>query len=269
MLPLLSLLAVVVFSLLLVSYINHIQEKRNEKRLKVRSLKMRVSELEELAISISTLIETPMIAKLINDEAISLLKDIRETDPKLAYIASSLQAAEIRSSKLIDVDSDDIAINRVMQSDAQIARAKKALEASGGALRSLFNKGDISRQELETFLHELSWQRLQVETLSLVAQGHRCMQRQDVLKAYTFYKKAQQHLISHQHSDSRRHDQIKQLTEMLSNQRTTLTTDLMPETQYNPPQREQIKPPSAEELEEAMAQGEAEMPSAEDFLSQN
>lgn len=242
MFALVFLSLIVIGSLLLVSYINHIQHKRTEKRRKVRTLKMRVSELEELAITISTLIETPMIAKLINDEAINLLEDIRETDPKLTYITGSLQTAELRSDKLMDPESDEIQINRVMLNDAQIASAQKTLSAAAGVLRNLFNRGGISRQELESFLQELSWQKLQVETLSLVGLGHKCMQRQDVLRAYNFYKKAQQHLIGHQHADPRRHEQIRQLGEMMSNQRTSLTLDLMPESHLNPPAREKIKP---------------------------
>ena len=75
-----------------------------------------------------------------------------------------------------------------------------------------------------------------VGAISHIGQGHKAAIRGDMLSAHAFYKKAQQLLIQSPHPEPRRRRMIKELGEILSNKRKSLSLDLMPEDFYNPEQ---------------------------------
>jgi hypothetical protein len=158
---------------------------------------------------------------------------MKAADESATYLDASYQAAIARSENLAD-EGQVVTIDRLKGSDAQIARSQRSLEEAAGVIRKQQRSGKISLEEMNIFLSVLSWAHLMVDVISHVAQGHRAINRNDVLSGHAFYKKAQQLLMQSAHSDKRRHRMIKELAEILSNRRRALSEDLMPETRINP-----------------------------------
>ena len=248
MLLLVLLLTIAVGSLVAAAFISARQEKKRQQQQQVRNMKRRVTELEELALAIDPLVEVAMIPRLINDEAISLLHKIAEIDKTQGFTAAALHNAERRGNEMASPDREH-RVSRLCGSDMQIARAQHLLEEAASAIKKAYNNDKFSAEELDTFVNELRWQHLQVEVISIIGQGHKAMHRSDVLSAHAFYKKAQQILINHGHKDQRRHQQIKQISEMLTQKRSALDESLMPETELNPKSDINLEPEPSKQVE--------------------
>ncbi|NIB41291.1 hypothetical protein HBA55_16940 [Pseudomaricurvus alkylphenolicus] len=225
--------ALAVLSLVTVSVINEREKRQKALMQKIKRLKHRARELEELVVEVDLLVESRAIARLINEEILELILAMKAADESATYLDASYQAAIARSENLAD-EGQVVTIDRLKGSDAQIARSQRSLEEAAGVIRKQQRSGKISLEEMNIFLSELSWAHLMVDVISHVAQGHRAINRNDVLSGHAFYKKAQQLLMQSAHSDKRRHRMIKELAEILSNRRRALSEDLMPETRINP-----------------------------------
>lgn len=230
---LIILCAIAATSLIIVSVINNREVKTRLVQQKLKQLKMRAEELEELVINLDQLVESRAIAKLINDEVIDLVSAMLELDSSARYLEASLINARKRAVDLSS-EREEHSIVRLKESDSQIARAKHMLNEAGVVLRKQHSKGRLTLSELETFISELAWAQLMVDVISHIGQGHKASIRRDVLTAHAFYKKAK-HILAHSpHPDPRRHQMIKELNEILANQRRALSLSLMPENYYNP-----------------------------------
>lgn len=226
---------VAVFALMVVSVANQREQRIRMVRQKMFQLKQRLEFLEELVIEIVMLVESKAIAKQINDEIIDLLNAMLKLDPSALYLGASMSNAEKRSEDLSD-ESTHYPIDRMKESDAKIARAQFQLNEAGKILRKQQIDGKLTLEEYNLFIHQLSWAHLMTDVISHVGQGHRAYNRGDILTAHAFYKKAQQLLIQSSHTDSRRHPMIKELTEIMSGSRRSLSAALMPEQSQNPDQ---------------------------------
>lgn len=220
-------------SLVTVSMINKKEKHQRIVRHRLNTMKLRVEELEELVLEIELLVETRAIPSLINEEIITMLEAMIDLDEQATYLNASLSSARSRAETLND-ESEEKPIDRLKESDAQIAKARRSLEEGAKVLRQQQQKGRIDLSEMNSFIEELSWANLMVETITFVGQGHKALNRSDVLSAHAFYKKAQQVLMQTGHPDQRRHRMIKELSEMLSGMRRSISEDLMPENQFNP-----------------------------------
>lgn len=224
---------VAVGAMITVTYANQREKKARLLRQRLKYLRLRTDDLEELVIELGMLVESKAIAQRVNDEIIDLLNDMLKLDPSATYLSASLANAELRMEQLGD-ESRDTPLDRLRESDVKIARAQHQLNEASKALRRQQQNGKLSMEEYSLFIFQLSWAHLMVSVISYIGQGHRAMNRGDVLSAHAFYKRAQQTLIQSSHSDPRRHRMIKEISEMLQSKRRFLSTDLMPETQYNP-----------------------------------
>lgn len=224
---------IAVASMLVVTYANQKEKKSRLIRQRLKYLRLRVDDLEELVIELGQLVESKAIARAINDEIIDLLNDMIKLDPSATYLNASLINAEQRMEELND-ESEATLLQRLRESDAKIAKTQHRLTEASKVLRRQQLNGKLSLEEYNLFVYQLGWSHLMVDVVSHVAQGHKAMNRGDVLNAHAFYKRAQQSLIHSAHTDPRRHRMIKELTELLTNRRRALSEELMPETQYNP-----------------------------------
>ncbi len=222
-------------SIVAVSLVNQRQRRTKVMRQKLNHMRRRVNELEDLVTAIDALVESRAIARLVNDEVINLLRAMLQLDHSAGHIQASLNAAENRATDLSQ-EGQDRQLNRLQESDAQIARAQHQLTEAGRVLRRQHAKGNLSIEELDVFSKELSWAYLLVGVISTVAQGHKALNRGNVVNAHAFYKKAQFSLTQSQHADPRRYRLIKEIGDLLQRRRRFLSPDLMPETQYNPPE---------------------------------
>ena len=71
-------------------------------------------------------------------------------------------------------------------------------------------------------------------SISNIVQGHKAYEKQNILGANAFYKKAQSDLLQSPHPDERRHKMISQVADVLHGRRKFLDAELMPETEFNP-----------------------------------
>jgi hypothetical protein len=225
--------ALAIISLLAVSWVNEREQRRKTLSKKLKELRQHISSTEELILEVDQMVESRAIAKLINDEIIEMILAMKSANPDTGYLNASHQTAISRAETLND-ESIPVALDRLKDSDAQIARSKKILEEAAAILRRQQAGGKLSFEEMNAFLSELSWGHLMVEVITHVGQGHKAQRRQDVLSSHAFYKKAQQLLMHSSHPDKRRHRFIKELSEMLANKRLAISEDIMPETHLNP-----------------------------------
>ena len=227
------LLAVAIFALAGVSFANHLHTQQQLRRQRSQQLRRRVTELEEIALTVEPLVESLAIAKLINEENLAVTRAALQLDPASQGLNAHLDRAETLAQDFAD-EGRPRKIDRLLESDAAIARAKYYISEAIHILRRQQAKGRLEVDELEILVSELAWAHLMVQVVSMVAQGHKAIQRGNLLSSSAFYRKAQQKLIDTLHSDRRRHKMIRQLGEILDGERRVLDEDLMPETRFNP-----------------------------------
>ena len=230
---LIILVVLALFALIIVSAINHAQEKAQMRRLQQRKLRVQADSLFDMVASLEQTIPNRVIIKHINDEAITLLKRVLvlETRARL-HIQNSIYTAQIHSEDLISGKAM-LTPSYQKDSDALINQTQLQITDTGKILRQLCAQGTINEDELQSSLNELVWDFLMTGVISFIAQGHKFMEQDNLLLAHNFYKKAQQLLIESAHANPRRLRMIKELGEIISGSRKKLSWDLMPE-QINP-----------------------------------
>mgnify|MGYP003683019089 CR=1 FL=1 len=225
--------ALAAFSLIAVSWVNSREIQRKVLSKKLKELRQHILNTEELILEVDQMVESRAISKLMNDEIIEMILAMKNANPESGYLDASHQTAIARADALND-ESIPVVLDRLKESDAQIAKGQKTLENAAVILRRQQTSGKLSFEEMNAFLSELSWGHLMVEVLTHIGQGHKAQRRHDVLSAHAFYKKAQQLLMHSSHPDKRRHRLIKELSEMLANKRLAVSEDIMPENHLNP-----------------------------------
>lgn len=224
--------AIAILSLLVVSIANQREERLRSRRIRLRKLKMRVDELETLLIHLTHLLENPDILIQINDEIVDMYQAMIDLDPNLPYLEAGLNTAQQRGSHL--AGNLPLKPKRLLESDVKIALAQKHLTEAAKVIRHRQAHAKISMEEMQLFVRELSYQHLMVDAISMIGQGHKALNKSNPLSAHAYYKKARQLLIQSTHSDSRRHQMIKELADILEGRRASISETLMPETYLNP-----------------------------------
>lgn len=234
MITILLLFLLMVVALLLVGLADRWQRRRRQAMLREKRLRLQLQELEDILEQTETVLPSRDIARQINAEILRLLEDMRKLNPNTsAYVDSRLSRAEERESDW-DREPPTRKVNRLRDSDAQIAHSQACLKLAGEVLRRRHLRGQLNAQELDVYLQDLGWSRMMISVISLIAQGHKALVRGGRLAAHTFYKKAQNLLLGYGESDPRRAAMIQQLNEIIAGERKALSQDLMPETEYNP-----------------------------------
>lgn len=223
-----SCLVAVGVALLTVSYVNSMQTRKRLIQQRLAQLKRKVAEKEELASVIEPLLGSTEIEKIVLEDILDTLKGMQQLSPGSTSLEISVESIIKRLDEVND-PAYHARLNRVLDSDAQIARARYQLGEAGRIVRKRQAAGLIELARMNTFIEELAWAHLMVLVVSLVAQGQKAMTNSNVLRAYSFYKKAQEGAMAGNVKDERRYQLIKELGEMQSGNRTSLSIDLMPE----------------------------------------
>ena len=229
------LLTLTLISLFVVSLINQQQTRKKIIHQRVNRIKRRVSELEELSANIEPLVENLRIPMIVNDEAIDLIKNMIKLSPTNPYFPINLESAEQRAEELRNTSKHDVF--RLMESDAAIARSQYALTETAGIIRKRQAAGLLEVAEMESYIHDLTWSNFMIKVSSNVGQGHKAVNRGDVLKAFAFYRKALEVATEGGFKDDRQGQIISELGDILHNKRKALSPRLMPETLYNPDEK--------------------------------
>lgn len=238
------LLLVAIVALAVVSIADHLHTQQQMFRQRCLQLRRRITELEEIAVTVEPLVESLAIPKLINDENLRLTHAALQLEPESQSLHAHLQRAQTLAEDYEDA-AQPRQINRLLESDSAIARAKYYINEAVHILRRQQTKGVMEVEELDLLVSELSWAHLMVQVISMVGQGHKAVKRGNLLSAMAFYRKAQQKLTDTIHSDHRRHPMIRELNEMLDGNRQVLSVELMPEAQYNPTVSHTSPPPQS------------------------
>lgn len=230
----LILLLFTLLSLLVVSAINKRETRTRLINQKLAQMKRRALELQELSVALEPLVENNKIPQLINDEAIDVLKAMLKLSPNNNFFALNLENAQQRAADLQNANMR-CPINRLMESDAAIARAQYMITEAARIVRKRHAAEFIPAAEMDNLLRELNWANFMVKITANVAQGHRAVNRGDSLRAFAFYRKALEIATEGGgYKDDRQGRLIFEIGEILNNKRMALSPNLMPETQYNP-----------------------------------
>jgi biopolymer transport protein ExbB/TolQ len=225
---LIVLIVLALVALIIVSAINRKQEQEQARRMQQRKLKLKFDAIVDLVNCLEQTLPNHMVAKLINDETISVLQKILELETgSKTHIENSIRHALIRSDELASGKSYASASYQ-KDSDAQITRTQEQLGETAIMLRHICAQGKISDVELEVYTSELSWAFLMVSVASFIAQGLKFSSLQDRFSAQNYYQKAQNLLMESLHPDPRRVRMIKELSEIIEGSRTSMSRDLLP-----------------------------------------
>ena len=227
------LLGLAITSLLAVNFVNRQQTRRRLITQRAAQLRRLIAELEEMAATIEPLLESTQVPKVINDEIVHVIEQIIMLEPNNEYMQPTLKAAKDLSEDL-SLEKRSCQLTRVLSSDAQMARCKAQLNEAARLIRKIQLQGRLDALEAEAFVRELTWAQLMCGVITFVNQGHVSLKQGDAMKAYSFYKNAQQALIATAHPDDRRHRLIREVSDMLASRRKALSIDLMPEADNNP-----------------------------------
>ncbi len=220
-------------SLMIVSLVNQLQTRHRLIHQKIGQLRRRLDELEEICAAIEPLLESVLVPKVINDEVQRLIDSILQLDPSANFVEIKRDNANTLADRL-NAELRTQPFYRALGSDASIARHKYYLTETARIIRRVYAQGRLQSAELDSYLLELSWAHLMVDVISNVVQGHKAVNRNDVTVAYGYYRKAQNMLISSNLTDERRHRFIRELGEIFSGKRLAISSDLMPESEFNP-----------------------------------
>lgn len=225
--------ALIVFSLVVVSFANRIQTRNRLVRHKVQQLRMRIDELEEICSGIEPLLESVFIPRLINEEILDLARSVKQLDANAGFVDLKLEHAQNLAQSL-DSGQRTQPFYRAQPSDAAIAKHKHYLTEAARVVRRHQSLGRLQTDEMDSYIRELAWAHLMVDVISYIVQGHKAVTREDPVVAYGYYRRAQNLLMGTQLSDDRRHRLIREIGEVLAGKRLALATDLMPESNFNP-----------------------------------
>lgn len=229
-------LAIAASALALVAAANHRHQQLVARRRRALHMRRRLAELEEMALAVEPVVESLAIPILINEENLSLAHRALREEPDSEALVAHLQRAEELAQDLSDVTRPR-QLSRLLESDSTIARTRYYINQSVRLLRRLQTDDVLSREELDQFVEELTWAHLMVMVISMIGHGHKATNDGNSLLAFAYYRKAQQALIDSMNPDSRRHEMIRQLADVMSGNALSLSPSLMPETAYNPPPR--------------------------------
>ncbi|MFT5117318.1 MAG: hypothetical protein ACI9NY_000847 [Kiritimatiellia bacterium] len=251
---LILLIAIAAVAMATVAYSNYLVDKKKKISFLLEKMKKRAEELEDVVLILDGICEHRIIPRLINDEIIENYTLMLQISPNTGYLSAGLSNAQMRSNELSD-ESAFRNTSRICKSDAQIARCNAYLLESLSILKKQNMENKISSQEIKSFSLDIKWLQLQIKVISNIVQGHKAYSKQDILGANAFYKKAQNALVRSSHPDERRTKMINQMADIIFGRRRALSTDLMPETEFNPEVEIKITP---EQLAELQAQEAAE-----------
>ena len=230
---LILLFFIAVLAMCVVAYGNYRVEQNRKARIKLQNLKTKIEQVEDIVRVLEKLCDNKMITTFINDDVIELYEEMMELSPKALHIKAGHTNAKIRSD-ILSEGSYPQQINRICNSDAQIARCRAYLREAANILRRQQSEGKFSTTEVQEFVQQLNWLHLQIFVVTNIVEGHKAFTRGDVLKANAFYKKAQAALVSSGHPDERRQQMSNQLTDILFGRRRAIDKQLMPEDEFNP-----------------------------------
>lgn len=230
------LIGLIIGSLILVSSLNRIQTRNRVINQKVRQIRQRLDDLENIASDVEPLLETLVIPKLINDEVLDLLRSVMQLDPQAEWAQIRLDQATEYANKL-SADQRTKNLNRIQHSDSDIAKSKQVLAEAAQILRRHKSVNRLTATEYDGLMEQISWAYTMVEVLSFIAQGHKAVNRKDLMTAYGFYKKAQSFLMRTKLKGQRQHQLVREISEMLSGERLAISAEIMPESEFNPTQK--------------------------------
>jgi len=225
---LLILTAILGFSLLAVHQVNRREEQLRRQRLHQQRLRMALETLEEVLVEVESTLANPDIARLLNEEILDRLQDrLALAGGKDDHLQTRLRHVEERQEQMARAGGSSTQFMR--ESDAQMAHTKACLQKAAAVLRKRSHQGKLNPSELGGYLEQLSWAELMVDVVTFIVEGHKNLNRGDIISALAYYKKAQSLLISSDHPNETRMKIIRELGEVIAGKRKDIDPSLIPE----------------------------------------
>jgi hypothetical protein len=214
--------ALMLSALLVVSLLNHLQQKEAKRRLEQRRLRLHYDHLHDIVSCLENLLPEPLIIKHINDLAIDYLKAILalETTNRI-HIENAILKARAHSERLSSKQEPRIT-NFACDSDAQILNAQTHIKEAIDILPQLVTQRKVPENGLDEFSKQLQWALLMVPVRSYMTQGDKAQKISDRVTATAYYRKAQQLLMESLLQNPQRITLIKELGYLIEGSRDSL-----------------------------------------------
>ncbi|WP_111641939.1 hypothetical protein [Marinimicrobium alkaliphilum] len=234
MLLLAILFVTIIGALALVNYVDQRHARVRAIRARLTRLRYEVEDLEETLECLENILPERQVAWHVNQEILRLLNTMLNQEPgNTSPIQTSIEKAEERAQRLADGRRKP-RVGYARNSDAKIAQAQHYLNKAATVIRRRQSRDELDLEQQETFLRELTWASLMVSVASFVNQGNKAVRRNDSMSAHAFFKKAQGMLIGSPHPNPERMRLIRELGELMSGRRTTISEDLLPQDDPQP-----------------------------------
>lgn len=219
-------LILIAVALSIVNIVNRIQERDRTRRLQQRKLKIQADSLMEIVNCLEHTVSSKIIAKLINDEVIKLLKGISQlnTTPQPTTEAS-INHAEHHSEELMSSQNNKVSYQK--GSEEKTAHTLLQLNEAIKLIRHLCFQNIISEGDLSNFERDISWSYLMVSVSPTIARGQRLLAAGDKFTSRGLFEKAQKLLTESLHPDPRRLEMVKELNELMDGSRDTMSERLL------------------------------------------
>ena len=230
MLVVIILLLLIVIALFIVNAINRIEEKERIRRQSQRKLTVQADSLIDTVNALEQMVPNKMIAKVINDEAIKILKEAMTLEkgptPNNPHLESSIQQAQLHSDVLA-ASASDAKAHYQQETDAQITYAQSELKEALNILRQFCFENIITDEEFTLYEADLSWAILMVNVTSCISQGQRMLAMGDRFVSKSLLQKAQNLLTESSHPDPRRVAMIAEVSEIIDGKREAMSPHLL------------------------------------------
>jgi len=231
MLAVIIFLLLAVISLFIVNAINGIQEKERIRRQSQRKLTVHADSLINTVNALEQMVPNKMIAKVINDEAIKILKEAlaleKGPSPHTTHLESSIQQAQLHSDVLAAANASDIKANYQQETDAQITYAQSELKEALNILRQFSFENIITDDEFTIYETDLLWAILMVNVTSCIGQGQRMLAMGDRFVSKSLLQKAHNLLAESSLPDPRRVAMIAEVDEIIEGKREAMSPHLL------------------------------------------
>jgi hypothetical protein len=222
-----STLLILMFGTLVAATVIHqIQERRRIQRLQKRRLQIQAETLTEIVGCLAQTLPNPQIPKVINDKIERLLRQILMLDRKdAARFEMAIQKVREFSQELIN-PSQPRYTSYKRDSDTQIVHTKSLLSDALQQLMQLHLEDRLAKADLDQYTQEIEWAQLMVQVMSFMAQAEKATKMNDPLGAQAFQAKAQELLLMSRHSDPRRVQMARELTEIMEGKRAKFSVEV-------------------------------------------
>lgn len=207
------LIAVVLMSVLVGSYLAHRQRKALFRYQRALGMQRHAESLESLAQVLNGITASPRVPSLLAEMAVTCYQKIRNDVPETPQIDRLLERANLL---LRSLGSAHDSVPQICLTPSELTRAQRHISEAQRILRGEHRNGSLTLAQLDEYNEELMWSWLQLEVRSHLRLAELALEREDRFTAFSHYKQAQQRLSQSPLRPVERQAQLDSLAEILT-----------------------------------------------------